>query len=156
MLLASGLHWHDLTIRLAPYRPAALKHWFLHLHESRPQRIILLLIGIWIMQYFDLNLTLIAQQHGMLGEQNPIARQALRFGVLGVTVYKFSLMTAASIVLYWYRRLAISEYLLWGVFFSFVALSLHWQICVAIFDSCWPAWMYCQAHLPPDMCQAPS
>lgn len=156
MLLATGLHWHDLAIRLAPYRPTNLKEWFLHLNESRPQRILLLLIGIWIMQYFDLSLTLFAQQHGMLGEQNPIARQALRLGVVGAIVYKYTLMTAGSIVLFWYRRLAICECLLWGVFLSFVALSIHWQMCVAIFDSCWPAWMYCQAYLPSDMCQAPS
>ena len=46
-------------------------HWVV---GARPHRVICLVMGIWLINGFDLALTLLAHEQGLLEEQNPVAR----------------------------------------------------------------------------------
>jgi hypothetical protein len=123
--------------------------------RSRPQRVVLLLAAVWIMQYVDLSLTLFAQEHGMLGETNPLARRVLAFGPAGLAAYKFGLMLCASGVLLWCRRRPLTEYLLWAACGLFLALSLYWCVCLSICEDCWGPYTYCRMYMAAQLCQVP-
>lgn len=94
--------------------------------EKRDRRFAWLLIGVWIVNLFDLELTLLAAQQRMLGELNPVAGQLLPFGAKALTCYKFALLALGSLILWRYRSHWLAMGALWVVAIACVALSLVW------------------------------
>jgi hypothetical protein len=85
-----------------------------------------LLIGVWVVNCFDLQLTLLAAQQRMLWELNPVVGHLLPFGPKALTCYKFALLAMGSLILWRYRSYRIAAAALWVVAISCVVLSLVW------------------------------
>ncbi|HPD31487.1 MAG TPA: DUF5658 family protein [Phycisphaerae bacterium] len=94
--------------------------------ERQDRRFIWLLIGVWIVNCFDLELTLLAAHQRMLWELNPVVGRVLPFGPKGLTCYKFALLGFGSLVLWRYRRYRVAVVALWIVAIACVGLSLVW------------------------------
>lgn len=94
--------------------------------ERQDRRFVWLLIGVWIVNCFDLELTLLAAHQRMLWELNPVVGRLLPFGPKGLTCYKFALLGFGSLVLWRYRRHRVAVIALWIVAIACVALSLVW------------------------------
>lgn len=94
--------------------------------SRRDRRFAWLLIGVWIVNCFDLELTLLAAQQRMLWEVNPVVGNLLPFGPKALMCYKFALLTFGSLILWRYRRYRIASLALWVVAIACVILSLVW------------------------------
>src|SRR5262245_1992976 len=82
-------------------------------HE-RERRLLLLLLGIWVINLFDLGFTLVAVEQRLMTELNPLANAVMAFGTWAVVAYKLLLLAAGSGVLWWQRRRLLTELALWG------------------------------------------
>lgn len=111
--------------------------WRARFRLARPRRILLLLIGVWIVQVFDLGFTLFAHRTGTLSELNPIGEWALQRGAPVVIAFKATLLLGGTVVLWRYRREYLSEALLWFVAGVCVALSVRWHQCIKIVADNW-------------------
>lgn len=96
---------------------------------SRCRRIWLLMAAVWLMNGFDLTLTLHAHAQGLLNELNPIAVHLLPLGPAVVTVFKITLVAFGSWILLHHRRHAWVEVLSWMVAGVYVGVSLRWMFC---------------------------
>ena len=92
----------------------------------RDRRFVCLLIGVWIVNCFDLELTLLAAQQRMLWELNPLVSGLISFGPKALTFYKFALLAMGSLILWRYRQYRIASVALWVVAIACVILSLVW------------------------------
>jgi len=112
-------------------------HWWQRLicwvAESRAHRVICLVIGIWLLNAFDLALTLMADQHGLLYEENPVARQMLAYGPLSIVLYKAGMVMIGSYPLLKFRKVRITELGAFVVLFAYAILAVHWQECVDLY-----------------------
>jgi len=111
----------------APAHPLrAVLHW---LAQARPRRVICLVVGLWILNAFDLLLTLTASRQQLLHELNPVAAHMLSAGEGYLVLYKFGLIAIASYSLLRFRRERITEIgaVLALVMYGFVAV--HWRNC---------------------------
>src|SRR5262245_20433184 len=59
---------------------------------NRADRVCVLLLGVWLMNGFDLMLTILADEQGVLHESNPIAAQVVEHGPLAITGFKLALL----------------------------------------------------------------
>jgi len=103
---------------------ARLADW---IAESRAHRVICLLVGIWILNAFDLTLTILAHQQGMLHEENPVAREFLRQGPVTISLYKLGLVLLGSYPLIRYRAARITELGALVVLVAYASLAMHWS-----------------------------
>ncbi len=94
--------------------------------ERQDRRFAWLLIGVWVVNCFDLELTLLAAQQRMLSELNPVVGRLLPFGPKALTCYKFALLGFGSLVLWRYRWHRMATVALWIVAIACVGLSLAW------------------------------
>ncbi len=104
----------------------AALHW---LAQARPRRVICLVVGLWILNTFDLLLTLTASRQRLLHELNPVAAHMLEAGEGYLVLYKFGLIAIASYSLLRFRRERITEY---GAVFALVVygfVAIHWRNC---------------------------
>lgn len=101
--------------------------------ESRSHRVICLLVGIWILNAFDLALTLLANQHGLLHEENPLARELLRHGPLSVGLYKLGMVLLGSYPLLRFRSARITELGALVVLIAYATLAMHWSAVYEIY-----------------------
>ncbi len=85
-----------------------------------------LLIGVWIVNCCDLELTLLAAQQRMLWELNPVVGKLLPFGPKALTCYKFALLGIGSLILWRYRAYRLAAVALWIVAIACVVLSFVW------------------------------
>jgi hypothetical protein len=103
----------------------------------RDRRFVCLLIGVWIVNCFDLELTLLAAQQRMLWELNPLVSGLISFGPKALTFYKFALLAMGSLILWRYRQYRIASLALWVVAIACVVLSLVWY---QLYFGAVPAW----------------
>lgn len=101
--------------------------------ESRSHRVICLLVGIWVLNGFDLALTLLASQQGMLHEENPVAREFIRLGPLSVCLYKLGMVLVGSYPLLRYRSARITELGTLVVLVAYATLAMHWTTVYEIY-----------------------
>ena len=87
-------------------RWARCVHW---VAEARSHRVILLVAAIWLLNGFDLALTLLSHQQGLLDEQNPFAKSMLERGVASVVLFKIGLVMVGSYPLLRFRTVRITE-----------------------------------------------
>lgn len=82
---------------------------------------------MWLIQGFDLGFTICAAEGRTFTEANPLGAWALQHGPRGAILFKASLLTFSTAVLWRFRSRLISECLLWIVMAACVGLSLRWH-----------------------------
>lgn len=96
--------------------------------EKRARRVVLLLVMLWILNGFDLALTVICTSTPELdrfAEANPIARYFLEQPG-AVISFKLGALAFASTVLFMLRRRVVAELGCWLLCAVYVALAFHW------------------------------
>lgn len=101
--------------------------------EARSHRVILLVLGIWLLNGFDLAFTVISHQQGMLHEENPLARHMLRHGTLSIVLFKAGLVMIGSYPLLRFRTARISELGAFTILFAYSLLAVHWSQVVDLY-----------------------
>jgi len=114
-----------------PNRRAA--RWIRWIAESRSHRVFCLVAAIWILNVFDLLLTLVSQEHGLLHEINPVARQVLSQGTISVMLYKAGLVLIGTYPLLKFRSARITELGALVVLCVYAFLAIRWSTCVDLY-----------------------
>jgi len=96
--------------------------------KVRESRIFWLLMGVWVVNFFDLGFTLLAYEQRMLVELNPLVNRLLGYGPVTIIVYKIALLGFGTAIIWWYRRLDISEQTAWIYAIICIGLALWWYI----------------------------
>ncbi len=92
-----------------------------------------LIFGIWLLNGFDLTMTILSHDSGMLDEQNPVAREVLAEGTPSVMLFKIGLVLIGSYPLLRFRRTRIAELGALVVLVTYAMLAVHWQNCVDVY-----------------------
>ncbi len=119
-----------LTITRPVFFPQA---WFPPARR-RGRRICLLVAAIWIMNAFDLLMTLHAHGHGLLAETNPIARYLLVQGPFALVLFKILLAGFGGCVLLWSRRHELAEYMAWLAVAVNLSVVIRWMSCYEFYE----------------------
>jgi hypothetical protein len=113
-----------------PGWPVRFVHW---VAEARAHRIICLVLGIWVLNAFDLAFTVISHQQGMLHEENPLARHMLERGTTSIVLYKSGLVLIGSYPLLRFRTARITELGSYVILAAYAWLALRWSTCVELY-----------------------
>ncbi len=111
-------------------RYQATVDWLIH---SRSQRVAWMLVGLLLINAFDVVLTLSAHTQGLLDEMNPIARAIMGRNPYAILPYKLALVLYPSMVLYTYRDRLVSEVAAAGVLLVYVFVALRWRVCYELY-----------------------
>jgi len=101
--------------------------------ESRAHRVVLLVVGIWVLNAFDLLLTLLAHQRGLLQEGSPVARWILGLGTPSVILFKVGLVMIGSYPLLRFRTARITELGTLVILLAYALLAVHWSACYDLY-----------------------
>lgn len=112
-------------------RPRQAWEW---ITSTRSRRVICLLFCVWVINGFDLVLTVLAQRTGMLHEENPIARAVLAHGEGAVFAFKVLLVVGASTVLLRCRRHRCSELAVLFVALAYSVVAVQWKLCYDMYE----------------------
>ena len=96
---------------------------------DRCQRVLYLLLIIWILNAFDLWMTMRAHSDGVLDERNPLARILLPQGAVVVFLFKLGLVAGGSYSLYKWRHRKSAEIASFFVFVAYVGVACQWKFC---------------------------
>lgn len=102
--------------------------------SRRGRRICLLVTAIWIMNAFDLSMTLYAHGHGLLTETNPITRYLLVLGPFALITFKILLAGFGGCVLLWNRHHALAEYMTWLAAAVNLSVAVRWTSCYEFYE----------------------
>ncbi len=100
---------------------------------SRAHRVICMLAGLWLINLFDLILTMLAHAQGMLDESNPIARHLLPLGPQAIAAFKLILVGGSSAVLIRFRARLISEISAALVLLIYAGVAVRWRLCYELY-----------------------
>ncbi len=114
--------------------PALLQHAYSTPASRRGRRICLLVAAIWIMNAFDLSMTLHAHRHGLLSETNPIAGYFLVLGPFALIMFKILLAGFGGCVLLWSRHHALAEYMTWLAVAVNLSVVARWMSCYEFYE----------------------
>jgi len=95
--------------------------------RRRGQRVVLLLILLWILNGFDLAFTIMAHRLGDFNEGNPIARNMLHQPIR-VIVFKVSSVVFASGIFFLFRDRGLVEAGCWGLCLVYAAIGFLWLL----------------------------
>ena len=121
---------------LPPLRPghrSLLRSAIAWATASRSHRVICVLAGLWLINLFDLILTMLAHSQGVLDESNPVARFILPLGPTALATFKILLVGGSSAVLIRYRRRLISEATAAGMFLVYAGVAVRWRLCYEMY-----------------------
>ena len=116
---------------------------------ERGRRLLLLLLGVWLVNLFDLGFTLVASEQRLMTELNPLASRVMGWGTAAIIAYKLLLLTLGSAILWWQRRRLLTELALWAYAGICVGLALHWQNIYHVADPMWIEAGMMREVLPP-------
>ena len=111
----------------------AARRAFYHMTSGRSRRVLFLLAGVWLLNLFDLALTLLASSDGMLHEENPIAR-ALLHSPAALLAFKLTLVAAATAVLFNFRRFRCAEIGCTFALVIYAGVAVQWKLCYDLYD----------------------
>ncbi len=94
--------------------------------SARGRRVILLLALTCIVNGFDLAFTLLAREHELFIEGNPLAR-ALLGSALALVAFKTIPLTFAAVIILKARTRLVTEVLTWCVCAVHILLACHWR-----------------------------
>ena len=100
---------------------------------SRSHRVICVLMGLWLINLFDLVLTVLAHGQGVLDESNPIARVILPLGPIALATFKVILVGGASAVLLYSRRQLLAEVTAIFTFLVYIGVAVQWKVCYEMY-----------------------
>ncbi len=100
---------------------------------ARSHRVACFLLGMLIINAFDVTLTLAAHSQGMLEESNPIARAILGRNPYAIVPFKLALVLFPTVVLYRYRDRWLAELAAGGVMFVYVLVAFQWHLCYELY-----------------------
>lgn len=122
----------DLAGRAPTREPwtARLVHWVV---RARSHRVICLVLGIWLLNGFDLTFTILAHGQGMLDEANPLANHVLQRGTTFIVLFKVGLVLFGSCPLLWFRRARIAELAALLIFTAYALLAVRWSVCFELY-----------------------
>lgn len=123
----------DLDSR-APWTKRLI-HWAV---SARAHRIICLVLGIWMLNAFDLAFTILSHEQGLLHEENPLARQMLSNGMASIILFKLGMVLIGSYPLLRFRTARIAELAAYLVFAAYVLLAIRWSMCYELYASVVP------------------
>ncbi len=105
---------------------ARTAHW---LAEARSHRVICLLLGIWLLNGFDLVFTIISHQHGLLQEENPLAQHMLKHGTTAIVLFKIGMVLIGTYPLLRFRRTRVAELASFTILAAYTLLAVQWSLC---------------------------
>lgn len=108
------------------------------LANSRASRVLVLLAALWMLNAFDLVLTVHAHEQGVLHEENPVASYLLKSGRGPITLYKAGLMLIASYPFVRFRSQRITEMGALVAVLLYIFVAFRWSNCYEF---------YAQEHL---------
>ncbi len=114
--------------------PLAARDPVAWLAGRRARRVFLLLLAVWLLNAFDLTLTMLADADGILEEGNPIARAILARGALTLFAFKIITVFVASVVMFGFRRYRCTEIALFVVLAAYTLVAVKWHVCYAMYD----------------------
>lgn len=97
----------------------------------RSKRLFWLLVMAWLLNLMDLAYTLLAHEHDLLHELNPLAATILPYGPLALIAYKVGFLLLGTVILWICREHWLTESCLWGYTAVCMALAFWWQRVVA-------------------------
>jgi hypothetical protein len=103
------------------------------LADARPARVLLLIGALWLVNLFDVNLTILAHQQGLLEEANPLALRVLSLGPAALVIYKIGLVAIGTGMLWLVRRHRLAEVAAWGMLATYVFVAIHWGECYEMY-----------------------
>lgn len=103
------------------------------LADARAHRVICLVVGIWILNAFDLSLTILAHNLGVLYEENPIAVGFLRDGTFAIMLFKIGLVLLGTYPFLRFRRTRIAELGSLVVMIVYAFLAVRWSACYELY-----------------------
>ena len=106
--------------------------------EARSHRVICVVMGIWMLNAFDLIFTLLSHRHGLLDEENPIARFVLGNGTLSIVLFKVGLVLIGSYPLLRFRRVRLAELASYVVLAAYAFLAIRWSTCFELYSAALP------------------
>lgn len=106
--------------------------------EARSHRVICVVMGIWLLNAFDLIFTLLSHRHGLLDEENPIARFVLGNGTLSIVLFKIGMVLIGSYPLLRFRRLRLAELAAYVVLAAYAFLAIRWSTCFELYSAVLP------------------
>lgn len=106
--------------------------------NARSHRVICVVLGIWMLNAFDLIFTLLSHRHGLLHEENPIARLVLGNGTLSIVLFKVGLVLIGSYPLLRFRRVRLAELAAYLILASYALLAIRWSTCFELYSAVLP------------------
>lgn len=110
--------------------PARLIHWVV---EARSHRVICMLLGIWLLNAFDLTFTILSHEQGVLHEENPLARHMLQYGTVSVVFFKIGLVLIGTYPLLRFRRARVTELGTYLILAAYAFLAFRWSTCYDLY-----------------------
>ena len=112
-------------------RSARVIEWIV---EARSHRVICLVLGIWLLNGFDLAFTILSHDQGMLHEENPLARHMLAYGTASIILYKIGMVLIGSYPLLRFRAARITELGSFVILLAYAFLAVHWSECYDLYS----------------------
>jgi hypothetical protein len=112
-------------------RSARVIEWIV---EARSHRVICLVLGIWLLNGFDLAFTILSHEQGMLHEENPLARHMLAYGTASIILFKTGFVLIGSYPLLRFRTARITELGSFVILFAYAILAVHWSECYDLYS----------------------
>ena len=103
--------------------------------SSRTRRVFLLLVGVWMLNIFDLLMTTQAAADGVLHEENPLGRMLLRAGPSALTVFKMGVLCLGTFVLFNFRRFRCAELASCLVLAVYTGVAFQWKLCYDVYEA---------------------
>jgi hypothetical protein len=101
------------------------------------RRLAWLLVAAWIVNLFDLGLTMLAWRQNLMVELNPLAAQVLPHGPAAIVAYKLVLLLVGTASLWYCRRHWATEPAVWAYVLLCIGLSFWWRSVVNEMHVCW-------------------
>lgn len=104
----------------------------LWLDSTRGQRVLWVLVGLWILNGFDLVVSILAHGQGVLNaasECNPIAARVLSLGPVGLVTYKVLLVAGGTVPLLLQRKRLFVEIASTATLLVYAFVTVQWTVC---------------------------
>ena len=101
--------------------------------DARSHRVICCLMGIWLLNGFDLVFAILSHEQGLLHEENPLAAHMLRQGMGSIILYKIGLVLIGSYPLLRFRTARIAELGTFVVLVAYALLAMRWSACFELY-----------------------
>ena len=122
-------------VELNLLRPASagLRRFINWLAAARSHRVLCLVVAVWVLNAFDLTLTLIAHRQHLLHEVNPLAEQLLAHGEIFLALFKFGLLAIGTYALIRFRRERITELGCLLIIGIYMMVAMQWHLCYEMY-----------------------